>query len=67
LRCRLAECLFLAKKNLISRRLLGNVRHDIFLLSGTVMENIRHGRAEGAPDAMDAEVIAAVKLVMTYK
>ncbi|MCX6049326.1 MAG: ABC transporter ATP-binding protein [Chloroflexi bacterium] len=44
------------------REQLGIVLQDTFLFSATVMENIRYGRAQGAPDATDAEVIAAAKL-----
>jgi ATP-binding cassette subfamily B protein len=40
------------------RRKLGIVLQDMFLFSGTVMENIRYGRL----DATDEEVIAAAKL-----
>jgi ATP-binding cassette subfamily B protein len=40
------------------RRQLGIVLQDMFLFSGTVMENIRYGRL----DATDEEVIAAAKL-----
>jgi len=40
------------------RRQLGIVLQDMFLFSGTVMENIRYGRL----DATDKEVIAAAKL-----
>jgi ATP-binding cassette subfamily B protein len=40
------------------RRTLGIVLQDMFLFSGTVMENIRYGRL----DATDEEVIAAAKL-----
>lgn len=44
------------------RQQLGIVLQDTFLFSGTVLENIRYGRAHGAPDATDEEVIAAAKL-----
>lgn len=44
------------------RRQLGIVLQDTFLFSGTVMDNIRYGRAQGAPEASEAEVIAAAKL-----
>ena len=40
------------------RKQLGIVLQDMFLFSGTVMENIRYGRL----DATDEEVIAAAKL-----
>jgi ATP-binding cassette subfamily B protein len=40
------------------RRQLGVVLQDVFLFSGTVMENIRYGRL----DATDEEVIEAAKL-----
>ncbi len=40
------------------RRQLGIVLQDVFLFSGTVMDNIRYGRL----DATDAECIAAAKL-----
>lgn len=44
------------------RQQLGIVLQDTFLFSGTVLENIRYGRAHGAPNATDEEVIAAAKL-----
>ena len=40
------------------RRQLGIVLQDMFLFSGTVMDNIRYGRL----DATDEECIAAAKL-----
>ena len=40
------------------RRSLGVVLQDVFLFTGTVMENIRYGK----PDATDEECIAAAKL-----
>jgi ATP-binding cassette subfamily B protein len=40
------------------RRTLGIVLQDMFLFSGTVMENIRYGRL----DATDEEVVAAARL-----
>ncbi|MBX3015771.1 MAG: ABC transporter ATP-binding protein [Caldilineaceae bacterium] len=44
------------------RRQLGIVLQDTFLFAGTVMDNIRYGRAPGSPAATDEEVIAAAKL-----
>ncbi|HIU78870.1 MAG TPA: ATP-binding cassette domain-containing protein, partial [Candidatus Avilachnospira avicola] len=40
------------------RRSLGVVLQDVYLFSGTVMDNIRYGK----PDATDEECIAAAKL-----
>tara|TARA_R110002124_G_scaffold63350_12_gene173038 strand:- start:38208 stop:40064 length:1857 start_codon:yes stop_codon:yes gene_type:complete len=39
------------------RRNVGVVAQDVYLFSGTVVENLRYGR----PDASDAEVVAAAK------
>ena len=44
------------------RRALGIVLQDVFLFSGTVMENIRYGRL----DATDEECIAAAKLANAH-
>lgn len=45
------------------RRQIGVVQQDVYLFSGTVMENIRYGR----PEATDAEVMQAAQLAGAHE
>ena len=44
------------------RNNIGIVQQDVYLFSGTIMENIRYGK----PDATEEEIIEAAKLASAY-